>query len=210
MTMESSNGTTVTPTGTISAAKALDPDVLLKAVRQSLGVRGWRWRRPSELRQCVTDQELIYHPLWLGKVLTLADRPPFPPKQIPNAAFVDAVSGYRGVLERIPEVSPGANDDGRQVKPVINTEHQAKRYVQAVMHTVNRGYVLKKPQHQLVSLELLYLPLWKVTAEVPERRVVHVNAVTGDPETYMARQWQSPDWLPLDTDALAPLSTTTS
>ncbi|WP_147383476.1 hypothetical protein [Nesterenkonia natronophila] len=207
--MERSDGTTVTPIGTIGTASALDPDLLLRAVRKSLGVRGWRWHRLSELRESVTDQELIYHPLWLGKVLTLADRPPFPPKRIPNAAFVDAVSGYRGVLERIPEVSHGTNDDGRQVKPVINTEQQAKRYVQAVMHTVNRGYVLKKPQHQLASLELLYMPLWKVTAEVPERRVVHVNAVTVEPETYMARQWQSADWLSLDTDALAPLSPTT-
>ena len=208
--MDDSNGTLSTPTGTIGVQRALEPDVLLKAVRQSLGMKGWRWRRLGELRRAVIDQELVYHPLWLGKVLTLADRPPFPPKQVPNAAFVDAVSGYRGVLERIPEVSRGADEAGRQVKPVINTEQQATRYVQAVMHTVNRGYVLKKPQHHLVSLELLHLPLWKVTAEVPERRAVYVNAVTGEPETYMALQWESGKWLPLDTDALVPLNTTMS
>src|SRR5699024_5515603 len=140
----------------------------------------WRWRGLGELRQAVTGQELIYHPLWMGKVLTFADRPPFPPKRIPNAAFVDAVSGYRGVLERIPDVDPGTPDDGQQVPPVIDTKQRAGRYVQAVLHTVNRGYVLKKPQHQLASLELLYLPLWKVTLQAPQSRVVYVNAVTGE------------------------------
>lgn len=208
--MDDSPGTTITPTGTIGPQMTLGPDALLKAVRQSLGFKGWRWRRLTDLRQAVTDQELIYHPLWLGKVLTLADRPPFQPKRVPNAAFVDAVSGYRGVLERIPEVDHATHDDGRQVKPLINTEQQAERYVQAVMHTVDRGYVLKKPQHQLASLELLHLPLWKMTVEAPEQRVVYVNAVTGEPETYLARQWASGAWLALDTDALAPLQATTS
>jgi hypothetical protein len=207
--MNDTSGTAVTPTGTIGTQRTLEPESLLKAVRQSLGMKGWRWRRLTELRDAVTGTELLYHPLWLGKVLTLADRPPFPPKRIPNAAFVDAVSGYRGVLERIPDVNYGPRDGGQQVKAVINTEQEAKRYVQAVMHTVNRGYVLKKPQHQLASLELLSMPLWRVTVEVPERRVVYINAVTGDAETYMARQWESKEWLSLDNDALAPLSATT-
>jgi hypothetical protein len=189
---------------------APEPDFLLKAVRQSLGMKGWRWRGLTELRDAVIDQELLYHPLWLGKVLTLADRPPFPPKRVPNAAFVDAVSGYRGVLERIPDVNYGACDGGQQVKAVIDTEQKARRYVQAVLHTVNRGYVLKKPRHQLASLELLSMPLWRVTVEVPERRVLYVNAVTGEPETYMARQWESTKWLSLDSDALAPLSAAAS
>lgn len=204
--MDESKSTTMVPIGTIGTQKTLEPDALLKAVRKSLGIKGWRWRRLTDLRQAVIDQELIYHPLWLGKVLTLADRPPFQPKRIPNAAFVDAVSGYRGVLERIPEVTYGARDDGRQVKPVIDTEKQAKQYVQAVMHTVNRGYVLKKPQHQLASLELLYMPLWKVTVEAPERQLVYVNAVTGEPENYMAQQWASESWRVLDPDTLVALT----
>lgn len=203
--MDNPKNTTTVPTGTIGAQKTLEPDALLKAVRKSLGVKGWRWRRLADMRAAVIDQELIYHPLWLGKVLTLADRPPFQPKRIPNAAFVDAVSGYRGVLERIPEVNYGARDDGRPVKALIDSEQQAKPYVQAVMHSVNRGYVLKKPQHQLASLELLHMPLWKVTVEVPDRQTVYVNAVTGEPENYMARQWGSRDWLALDPDTLAPL-----
>jgi hypothetical protein len=208
--MSDSRGPTITPTGTIGAEMAPEPDFLLKAVRQSLGMKGWRWRGLTELRDAVIDQELLYHPLWLGKVLTLADRPPFPPKRVPNAAFVDAVSGYRGVLERIPDVNYGACDGGQQVKAVIDTEQKARRYVQAVLHTVNRGYVLKKPRHQLASLELLSMPLWRVTVEVPERRVLYVNAVTGEPETYMARQWESTKWLSLDSDALAPLSAAAS
>lgn len=203
--MAEPRGGTVTPTGTIRVQKALDSDRLLKAVRQSLGVKGWRWWRLPDLRQAVINQERLYHPLWLAKVLTYADRPPFEPKRIPNAAFVDAVSGYRGVLERIPEVEPGTHGNGKLVKPVIDTEPDAKRYVQAVLHTVNRGYVLKKPQHELASLELLHLPLWKVTLHVPERRVVYVNAVTGEPETYMARQWDTGTWRSLDSDALTPL-----
>ena len=208
--MPHSEDSRTTASGTIRAPESLDPNLLLKAARQSMRIKGWRWRRLSELRQTLIRQELIYHPLWMGKILTFADRPPFPPKRIPNAAFIDAVSGYRGVLERIPEVDRQTYDDGEHVKPVIENEQQARRYVQAVLHTVNRGYVLKKPQHQLASLELLHLPLWKVTFQAPEARVVYINAVTGEPETYMARQWNSTAWLTLDESTLVALKATAS
>lgn len=189
--------------GTIGTGSVLGADDLLKGVRRALGRKGRRSRNLSTIRQSIRKQELIYHPLWLGRILTYADRPPFPPKKSPNVVFVDAVSGYRGVLERVPAVQWHPEGQREPVRTVISTSRQAERYVRAVLHTVNRAYVLKKPEHELVSLDLVRLPLWQVN--LGEQRVVYVNAVTGEPESYLAGLWGTKTWLSVDNAELAPL-----
>ena len=204
MRMVENSDSAASTSGTLGTGKDVDPEVLLKGVRQGLGLK-WRRHRLDSLQTAITGKELVYHPLWLGKVLTFADRPPFPPKRTPNVVFIDAVSGYRGVLERVPAVDGGRQGVGTQVEAVITSRTRAERYVRAVLHTVNRGYVLKKPQHELVSLDMVWLPLWKVSLNVDRPRLVHVNGVTGEPESYMAQLWGSESWLALDEGALAPL-----
>lgn len=191
------------PSGMIGPARPLQSKALLRALRQELGSK--KRRSLTALYQTVTSQKLIYHPLWLGKVLTLAARPPFPPKKTPNLVFVDAVSGYRGVLERIPTLEEGTPDDGQYVQPVIDLNEVARQYVQSVLHTINRGYVLKKPEHQLASLELVLLPLWQISLDLDTPQRVYLNGVTGESESYMANLWNSNSWLTLDSGALAPL-----
>lgn len=203
--MVSTREESVSPSGTISGDQSLETDALLKGARRGLGFRNGRWRKLPSFSDAVVSKELVHHPLWLGKVLTYADRPPFPPKRTPNVVFVDAVSGYRGVLERVPAVDRDIHASRDETKSVIDSQEQAKRYVRAVLHTVNRGYVLKKPQHELTSLELVLLPLWQVKLNLDESRVVYVNAVTGEPESYMARLWGTGSWRSLDDVALAPL-----
>lgn len=202
--MTSTKDRALSPSGVVGTGRNLQPEALLKGAREGLGLRKWKWRNLQRLESAVAEQELFYHPLWLGKVLTFADRPPFPPKQTPNVVFVDAVSGYRGVLERVPSVE-GTSGNGTQVPAVIDSPKRARPYVQAVMYTVNRGYVMKKPTHELVSLDLVQLPIWKVTLSLEAEHVVYVNGVTGEPETYMARLWKSDAWRSLDRESLAPL-----
>lgn len=202
--MIASESRTHSPSGTIGPMASADPKVLLKGLRKGMGIR----KRPSlaALHEAVADRSLMYHPVWLGKVLTIAARTPFAPKKTPNLVFIDAVSGYRGVLERIPLVDQSTPDSGGYVQPVIQSTDQASLYVRSVLHTINRGYVLKKPEHKLVSLELVLLPLWKITVKGENPNTVFMNAVTGEPESYMARLWGSKSWLSLDKNALAPLN----
>lgn len=209
--MAASRNTRSHPSGIIGTGEDLDPVIVLKGIRESLGVKKWRWRDLSKLRDAITKQQLIHHPLWLGKVVTYADRPPFPPKKTPNVVFVDAVSGYRGVLERVPTVTEGIGGDNEmQVSPVIVASAHAEQFVQAVLHTLNRGYVLKKPKHELAALDMVLLPLWKVTLDLDKPHTAYLNAVTGEPESYLARLWGSDSWLSLDDDALAPLLNSTA
>lgn len=205
MSRATARGKATVPSGTIGAGRVLQPQDALKGVRRALGRQGWRWRNPSTLRNAISKEELIHHPLWLGKILTYADRPPFPPRKTPNVVFVDAVSGYRGVLERVPAVEWDSPGKAAAVRTVISTPHQAEKYVRAVLHTVNRSYVLKKPEHELVSLDLVLLPLWQLTLDLDQRRVVHVNAVTGESESYLAELWGKDSWLSVSDEDLAPL-----
>ncbi|NLS09552.1 hypothetical protein HGQ17_05915 [Nesterenkonia sp. MY13] len=181
--------------------KPLSDKALIAGVRRGLGpIRRFRVSS-AQAASAITSKTLIHHPMWLAKILTFADRPPFPPKVRPNVAFVDAVSGYRGVMETVPPLWETTDDDAsaRQIKPKITTEEKAKPYVRAVLDKVDRSYMMKKPRHSIEELNLVYLPLWKVKLALPgapEEMVINAN--TGEPETYLARQWSSTSWHTLD------------
>lgn len=148
------------------------------------------------LKNHITDKELFYHPLWIAKTLVIAARRPFPPKKIPKMIFVDAISGYRGMLSTVPETV------SIHVKPEHLTnigiiEEDVKKYIKDVQEKqINRSYVLKKPDHKLIELSLVYLPLWRVNvkSDMLNKEFI-INANTGESEEYMVTFWQENKWM---------------
>ncbi|MUK90375.1 hypothetical protein GMD78_18615 [Ornithinibacillus sp. L9] len=152
-------------------------------------------RRVDEafLREHTLDKRLIYHPFWVAKVLVIAERPPFPPRKLPNVIFVDGVSGYRGVFSKVPPIQKEEVDSGEIVPLKIASQNEAKRFVKDVQEKqINRSYILKKPLHELKNLQLVYLPLWKIniTSE-PVTDTLYINANTGEIEKHLQQQWKN-------------------
>lgn len=127
-----------------------------------------------------------------GKTLVIADRKPFPPKKTPNMIFIDAVSGYRGLLSTVPETSDAVIIERKLVHPNI-IRKDVLPYIQDVQTSqINRSYILKRPKHELVDYFLIYLPLWKgkiVSQHLNEGFVINAN--TGESEKHMAKLWKS-------------------
>lgn len=144
------------------------------------------------LKQHTKACELIYHPFWLAKTLVIADRPPFPPKKMPNVLFVDAVSGYRGVFSKIPPLEEKQVSKDSLNEMLISSKKEAQAYVQDVQKKqINRSYILKKPRHEVKELELVYLPLWKVkTCNRHINETFYINGNTGESEKHMSRRWE--------------------
>lgn len=135
---------------------------------------------------------LFYHPFWVAKTLVIAERPPFSPKKIPNMLFVDAVSGYRGMFSHVPKITEKKVSKRVLQTPVIASKEEAKRYITDIqVHQINRSYLLKKPKHKLLALNMLYLPIWEVCVEVEgEERYFYINGNTGENEAFLAKQWE--------------------
>jgi|SRR5699024_946467 len=146
------------------------------------------------LKKNTKQKELIYHPLWLAKLLVIADRKPFPPKKTPMIAFIDSISGYRGLLSKVPnivKVKPAMNSKIR--KPMITDSDEIKKYIIDVQKSqINRSYVLKKPEYEIIDHFLVHLPLWKVTVDnsMLKQKFV-INANTGESEGHMASLWNT-------------------
>ncbi|WP_150462143.1 hypothetical protein [Nesterenkonia ebinurensis] len=179
----------------------LSDKAFLSGVRRGLGpVRRFRVSS-AQAEAAISSRKLIHHPIWLAKILSYADRPPFPPKVRPNVVFIDAVSGYRGVMETIPPLRDPLGDDdaaAHQSALKITTAEQTRPYIKAVLDKVDRSYMMKKPRHSIEEITLVYLPLWRVKldlAEGPDELIINAN--TGEPETYMADQWSASSWLSL-------------
>jgi len=150
----------------------------------------------SYLKRNMTNQELFYHPLWIAKTLVIAGRSPFPPKKIPKMIFVDAISGYRGMLSTVPDMVD-IDVKPKELNEVGITVEEAEKYIKDVQEKqINRSYVLKKPDHQLVELSLVHLPLWKVIvkSDVVNKEFI-INANTGESEEYMGNFWQESKWM---------------
>ncbi|GAA0428053.1 hypothetical protein GCM10008983_00370 [Lentibacillus halophilus] len=149
----------------------------------------------ERLRSNIFHTELIFHPMWLAKLLVIADRKPFPSKEIPMIGFVDAVSGYRGLSSSL-KTNKYSIDPANMIAPKIEEYDDVTRYIQDVQHRqINRSYVLKKPNHKIVDYFLVYLPLWKVKLSgdlLPDSRII--NAITGESETYLSDQWGTDKW----------------
>ena len=182
----------------IGGEEPLDEEAILAGAHRGLGMlRRLRVSR-GRLRSADASMRLVHHPMWLAKVVSYADRPPFPAKAKPNVVFVDAVSGYRGVLETMPALTklvPAGHDTP---EPVVASEPDARRYVAAVLRRVDRSYLLKKPRHVIRDLTIAFLPLWHVRVDLDGGIECVVNGNTGEPETYMASLWGSREWLDVD------------
>jgi len=145
----------------------------------------------NNLKKHVTSKELFYHPLWIAKTLIIAERFPFPPKKIPRMIFVDAISGYRGMLSTVPHTTEVKLEKSQMIKNRI-TEEQVHKYIKDVQEKqINRSYILKKPKHRMIELTLVYLPLWRVNvhSDIIKKEFI-INANTGESEEYMVRFYE--------------------
>ncbi|MUV37034.1 hypothetical protein JNUCC1_00840 [Lentibacillus sp. JNUCC-1] len=149
------------------------------------------------IKKHTCKRELIYHPIWLIKTLVIADRKPFPPKKMPKMIFVDAVSGYRGLITKVPETTKQPIPAPNIITPDIDQTDIVKDYVHDVQKKqINRAYVLKKPDHKIIDSSLVYLPLWFVSVASGEfSKQFVLNANTGESEAFMSQLWTSGEWL---------------
>ena len=178
----------------LGGGEPVSTDVIVRGARNALGMRRRARTSVREVRAVMVASELVHHPMWIAKVLTYADRPPFSPKVTPNAVFVDAVSGYRGVLETMPAMDQPLPERANRPEATIATAEAAKAYVDAVLQKVNRQYMLRKPRHEIAELLQVALPLIRVRLDLDGGTDVVINGNTGAPETYMASLWGKDDW----------------
>lgn len=149
------------------------------------------------LKTNTNNKELIFHPMWLAQMLVIADRKPFPPKQSSINCFIDAVSGYRGLLTSDMRISRHIVDESKVISPKIKAAYEVEKYIQDVQRTqINRSYILKKPKHRIIHYSLVYLPLWKIDINSDYvSNPLFLNANTGESEKYLSSQWETNRWL---------------
>jgi hypothetical protein len=169
--------------------------VLYKSIYKSIGVKGKFNHKvnPDYVRAHAVEKELIYHPFWIVKNLVIAERPPFPPKKMPNVIFIDAVSGYRGLFSRIPPVTDEKVEESSLALLRISKEEELKKYIKNVQEKqINRSYILKKPIHEVKEVSLVYLPIWKVKVKSGEiNDTFYINGNTGESEKFMSERWKN-------------------
>lgn len=148
---------------------------------------------PDFIRDHTVEKELIYHPFWIAKNLVIAERPPFPPRKMPNVIFVDAVSGYRGLFSTIPPITKEEVEVDNLVTLGITEKKEVHKYIKNVQEKqINRSYILKKPIHEIKEVSLVYLPIWKVKVKSDEiDGYFYINGNTGESEKFMSDRWKS-------------------
>ena len=174
--------------------QAVEAHELPGFIRKSFGMKGKLISGMSEdaIEDGIHSAELIYHPMWIVRNTVVATRRPFKPKRIPNMIFVDAVSGYRGLLSTVPSISEIKVEKDKVITPIIGVQ-SVGRYIKDVQsNQIDRSYVLKKPDHEQSKPRLVHLPLWKVEMEGRSGRETHyINANTGASENFMSSRWAS-------------------
>ncbi|PTL37973.1 hypothetical protein [Alkalicoccus saliphilus] len=159
-----------------------------------------KWKRevsPASIEKQMKDPELIFHPMWTVKLLVIADRKPFPSKVMPNMLFIDSVSGYRGLFSKVPELNHTDVYSRQLQEPTISRQEALDKYVPDIQQKqINRSYILKKPRHEIESIELVYLPLWKVNVYADRsKKVYYINANTGESEALVSELWKTKKWI---------------
>lgn len=144
----------------------------------------------------IAKKEKIYHPMWVVKMLIIADRKPFPPRIKPNMAFIDAVSGYRGLFPNVPPITEAEVPSTKIQKAVITKQELLDKYVKHVQEKqINRSYILKKPKYEIKDTEMVYLPLWRVEIDTAFlTKTFIINGNTGESEDLLMKLWKSNDW----------------
>ncbi|TSJ63686.1 hypothetical protein FPQ13_08605 [Allobacillus salarius] len=179
----------------IGDRQVVSEDNLYQFVYKNIGLKSKLKTKVNKayVKEHLANYELIYHPMWLAKTIIIAERPPFTPKKLPNIIFVDAVSGYRGVFQRIPVVQEIEISQENVVKNKIRMDECKSKYIKDVQaQQIDRSYILKKPKHEIVDLFLVYLPIWRVTLNIGSNdETFYINANTGENETYMRERWEN-------------------
>lgn len=174
--------------------KTISDELLFKSVYKSIGLtrKFNKSLNPDYIKKHLNKKELLYHPFWIVKNLVIAERPPFPPKIMPNIIFIDAVSGYRGLFTTIPPLTEEEVDMDVLVEPQI-TEDMLEKYIQNVQQRqINRSYILKKPLHEVKEISLVYLPIWKVQVRGElVYETFYINGNSGDSEKFMSERWRN-------------------
>lgn len=170
------------------------PKHMYKGLKPSL-----KWNRQlneDSLSRGIIRKEKVYHPMWMVKLLVIAERKPFPPKKKPNMAFVDAVSGYRGLFTSVPPITPKEVPQLYVQRADITKQELLDKYVIDVQDKqINRSYVLKKPRHEIKEIELVYLPLWRVEVDTNFlSKTFILNGNTGEPEDLLYKLWETGEW----------------
>ncbi|GAB3067021.1 hypothetical protein ACFOU0_00210 [Salinicoccus sesuvii] len=175
-------------------ASSVAQDEIPRFIRRASGVMRKFSVSVSEevIRQRLESIHLIHHPVWIIKNTVIAARRPFKPKRTPNMIFVDAVSGYRGLLSTVPAIHEVAVEKDSIVRATID-QSEVDRYIEDVQaKQIDRSYVLKKPHHESSDLRLVHLPLWKVVLRGERQdEIYYINANTGESEYFMSRRWNS-------------------
>ncbi len=183
----------------IGTGKGIQEEDLPKSIYKMLGVQAKMNRTIDThyIKQHIKEAKRFYHPLWVAKLLVIADRKPFPPRKKPNMVFVDAVSGYRGLFPSIPPMNETQVERAEAATPQITKQQVEQKYIIDVQQNqINRSYVLKKPRYHLEDVFLTYLPLWEVEVDSDYlSKTFVINANTGDSEEYMSGLWGSGELL---------------
>src|SRR5699024_1527912 len=122
----------------------------------------------------------------------------FRPKKIPMMAFIDSISGYRGLLSTIPTTAEDIPvQPSKAITPMIIQPDEVKKYIRDVQQAqINRSYVLKKPKHEIVDYYLVHLPIWKIkVTNTAFKHEFFINANTGESEDHMASLWNPSKWM---------------
>lgn len=157
----------------------------------------WNRRLNEEvIEQGIVKKDKIYHPMWIVKMLIIADRKPFPPRIKPNMVFVDAISGYRGLFPNVPSVFQKEVSSSKLTKAMITKEELLEKYVKNIQEKqINRNYVLKKPKYDIKQTEMVYLPLWRVEVETDFlTKTFVINGNTGEAEDLLMKLWETNEW----------------
>ncbi|MBN8235594.1 hypothetical protein JF544_10070 [Halobacillus kuroshimensis] len=148
------------------------------------------------IEQGITKLEKMYHPMWIVKMLVIADRKPFPSKVKPNMAFIDGRSGYRGLFPNVPPITQKEVLDSKVRSADITKQDVLNKYVTDIQEKqINRNYVLKKPRYDIKEIEVVYLPLWKVEVDSPYlTKTFVINGNTGESEDLLFELWSKNEW----------------
>ncbi|WP_143414431.1 hypothetical protein [Halobacillus massiliensis] len=182
----------------IGTGEGVKKEELSGLIYRSLGVQVKLNKRLTKdyLKDHITEQQMFYHPLWVGKLLVIADRKPFPPRKKPNMVFIDAVSGYRGLFPSVPPLKGAEASAAQTVGAEITKQEAEEKYIIDIQEKqINRSYVLKKPRYELRELFLTYLPLWKIRVDSSYlTKEFVINGNTGESEEFMSKLWKSREW----------------
>ncbi|GGD03110.1 hypothetical protein GCM10007216_37280 [Thalassobacillus devorans] len=170
------------------------PGYMYKNLKPSLKLN--RQLNKELIEKGIVKKEKVYHPMWIVKMLEIADRKPFPPRKRPNMLFVDAVSGYRGLFPNVPPITQKEETSTRVKKASITKQELLGKYIVDVQEKqINRKYVLKKPGYEIKEIEMVYLPLWLVEVETAFfSKTFVLNGNTGESEDLLMKLWKSNEW----------------